>query len=189
MWPWGHLAVGYLLYSALGHFHAGRSPSGAAALFVAFGTQFPDVVDKPLAWGLGVLPHGRVGAHSLPIVAVVLALAYAYARYRGRSDLAVAFGVGYLTHPFADAFLALSQSRTEYVTYLLWPLTDLVPYDTDGTVLTSLGGFELTVYGVAQLGLVLIAYGVWAADGRPGRETFRRVLGLTGNDREATFDQ
>lgn len=190
MWPWGHLAVGYLLYTALARVLTGRPPGGAAALFVAFGTQFPDLVDKPLAWGLGVLPHGRVGTHSLPIAAVVVVLAYAYARYRGCPELSVAFAVGYLPHPFADGLLALSQGQTEYLTYLLWPLVDLAPYDTDGIVLASHGPFELTVYGVVQMGLVLVAYGGWIADGRPGLDTLRRLLGFDGgSDPEATVDR
>jgi len=190
MWPWGHLAVGYLLYTAFVRVRTGYPPGNTAALALLFGTQFPDLVDKPLAWGLGVLPHGRVGAHSLPIAVVVVSLVYAYARHRGRPDLAVAFAVGYLTHPFADAFLALSQGRTEYVTYLLWPLSDLRPYDTDGIVLASLGPFELTLYGVAQLGLALVAYGVWVADGSPGLDTLYRLLGFRrGGEREATFDR
>jgi hypothetical protein len=69
MWPWEHVVVGYLAYSAVSHAVAGRAPSGRAAIAVAFAALLPDLVDKPLAWGLGVLPSGRSFAHSL-VVAV-----------------------------------------------------------------------------------------------------------------------
>ncbi|PSQ20845.1 metal-dependent hydrolase [Halobacteriales archaeon QS_8_65_32] len=187
MWPWGHLAVGYLLYTALVRARTGRAPSGSGAVLVAFGTQFPDLVDKPLAWGLGVLLHGRTGAHSLPVLLLVVSVVALYARRRDRSDLALAFSVGYLTHPFADAFLALLQGQTEYVTYLLWPLTDPAHYSTDAIVLASFGPFDLTVYGVAQLGLVVLALGIWIADGTPGVATLEGVLG-DGDERERTPD-
>ena len=190
MWPWGHLAVGYLLYTALARVRTGRPPSGAAALLVAFGTQFPDLIDKPLAWGFGVLPSGRVGAHSLPIATVVVLVWYASAQYRKRPELGVAFTVGYLTHPFADALLALVQGHTEYVAYLLWPLFDLPFYSTDGIVLASLGPFDLTVYGAVQIGLILVAYGVWVADGTPGLGTLGRAFGGTSeHDRTPDPDQ
>lgn len=189
MWPWGHLAVGYLLYSTLVRARTGRAPSGPAALAVALGTQFPDLIDKPLAWGLGVLPHGRTLAHSLFTATIVVVLGYAYARHRGRAELGVAFGVGYLTHPFADGLLPLVQGHTEYVAYLLWPLFGLPFYSTDATVLVSLGWFDLTVYGLFQLGLAVVAYAVWVADGRPGLGTFRRSLGLADDDRDPALDR
>jgi len=65
MWPWGHLAVGYLLWSVLVRDRRFRPPTGAETLLLAVGTQFPDAVDKPLAWSLGVLPNGRSLAHSV----------------------------------------------------------------------------------------------------------------------------
>ena len=48
MWPWEHLAIGYLAYSLLGRLAWRRPPTVGTAITVAFGTQFPDLVDKPL---------------------------------------------------------------------------------------------------------------------------------------------
>ena len=59
MWPWGHLALGYLLHSPLARARFGRPPTDRATLLLVIGTQLPDLVDKPLAWWLGVLPAGR----------------------------------------------------------------------------------------------------------------------------------
>ena len=188
MWPWGHLAVGYLLHTAFVRVRAGRSPSGLAALAVAFGTQFPDLIDKPLAWWLGVLPSGRTLAHSVLTALIVSALLYALARRRNATDLAVAFAVGYLSHPFADALLPLLQGHTEYVAYLLWPLLGLPFYQTEAIVLASVGNFDLTVYGVAQLGLALLAVVVWVLDGAPGLAELGQLLGV-GEDRDPAPDR
>jgi membrane-bound metal-dependent hydrolase YbcI (DUF457 family) len=188
MWPWGHLAVGYLLYTAFVRMRAGRAPSGGAALAVAVGTQFPDLIDKPLAWWLGVLPGGRTLAHSVLTAVIVSALVYALARRFDSTDLAVAFGVGYLSHPFADAFLPLLQGHTEYVAHLLWPLLGLPFYQTEAIVLASVGSFDLTVYGVAQLGLAALAVGIWILDGTPGLGTLGRLVGI-GKDRDPAPDR
>lgn len=65
MWPWEHLAVGYIGYS-LSVRLAGRGvPRPRPVVALAVGTQFPDLVDKPLSWTLGVLPSGHSLAHSL----------------------------------------------------------------------------------------------------------------------------
>ena len=48
MWTWEHLAIGYLAYSLLSQLAWRRPPTVGAAITVAFGTQFPDLVDKPL---------------------------------------------------------------------------------------------------------------------------------------------
>jgi membrane-bound metal-dependent hydrolase YbcI (DUF457 family) len=181
MWPWGHLAVGYLLCTALVRVRNEGTPSGWAALAVAFGTQFPDLVDKPLAWWLEVLPGGRTLAHSVLTVTVVVTVVYALARRRDAADLAVAFGIGYLSHPFADAVLPFLQGHTEYVAYLLWPLFGMPFYRTEEIVLTSVGRFHLTAYGLAQLGLALVAVAVWVSDGAPGLAALGRLLGV-GDD-------
>lgn len=57
MWPWGHVGAGYLVYTLLRR-HTGERPAGAAVLALAVGTQFPDLVDKPLGWTVGLLPGG-----------------------------------------------------------------------------------------------------------------------------------
>ena len=188
MWLWGHLAVGYLAYSPLARARFGRAPSGWEAVLLALGTQFPDLVDKPLAWGFGVLPAGRTLAHSLLTVAVVITPVYAYFKRRGRPGLGLAFAIGYVTHPFADAFFPLLSGSYQYVAYLLWPLfgfSELPPYDVGRVVLVEplevlLGAepidFDITTNGLVQLTLVGFVVRMWRRDGAPGVATLRMWL-------------
>jgi hypothetical protein len=78
MWPWAHAALGYLAYTLYlrGRFNA--RPVGLPVVALGFGTQAPDLIDKTLAWYVGVLPYGRSLAHSLlagsPIMLAVVAV-------------------------------------------------------------------------------------------------------------------
>ena len=49
MWPWEHLAFGYVLYSLGVRTLRGRTPRGPPVLVLAVATQVPDLLDKPLA--------------------------------------------------------------------------------------------------------------------------------------------
>ena len=68
-----------------------RSPSGSRR-------RFSDLIDKPLAWSLQVLPSGRSLAHSLLVATVVLVVVHARWRRSGDSTVGVTVAVGYLTH-------------------------------------------------------------------------------------------
>ena len=72
--PLGHAAFGYVLYSLYTRLHLNHPPQGLAALALAFGTQFPDLIDKPLTWTFAVLPYGRSFAHSLFTLVPLLAI-------------------------------------------------------------------------------------------------------------------
>ena len=62
--PLGHAALAYLLYSGLVLSRTRRRPRYLACVPLAVGSQFPDLVDKPLAY-VGVLSYGRSLAHSV----------------------------------------------------------------------------------------------------------------------------
>lgn len=173
MWPWGHLAVGYLLYSGLVHWRFDRAPSDAAALAVAFGTQFPDLVDKPLAWTFHVIPTGRSLAHSLLTATAVCLLVGWYMKKRDRVALASAFTVGYISHLFADAIAPLLAGQYRYVTFLVWPLLELPPHEHGTSLLEQLSGFAFTPLVLAGVSLLMFAFVVWLYDGRPGLSVLR----------------
>ena len=194
MWPWGHLALGYLLYSPFARARFGRPPTDRATLLLAFSTQLPDLVDKPLAWRLDVLPAGRTLGHSLLSVVVVSALVYAYFERRDRGHVALAFAIGYLSHPLVDGLFPLLNGQYQYVAYLLWPLfgfSGLPAYELGGlagTVLIEpmeilLGGaepidFNVRLRGLLDIAIVVFAGRIWHHDGMPGIGALRDRLGL-----------
>lgn len=82
----------------------GQGPTGDTVLLVLAGTQIPDIIDKPLAWTFGVLPSGRMFAHSIVLSGPLLALGYLYAVRRGRSCEAALVAVAYLSHIVGDLY-------------------------------------------------------------------------------------
>lgn len=181
MWPWGHAAVGYLLYTAYRRYRDGLAPSGPAALAVLLGTQFPDLVDKPLSWTFAVLPSGRSLGHSWLVAGTVLVVAWWGLDERERAML-LPFGVGWLSHGLADGIVSAVTWEPAYLGYFLWPLTGTPPYETDPSFLAHVLGIELTPYFFAQFILFAIALFVWNRDGRPGLGTLRTVYdGVTAH--------
>lgn len=178
VWPWEHLAVGYLLYSGLVRARTGRTPTGDAVVVLAAATQLPDLVDKPLAWSLGLLPGGTSLAHSL-LVAVPAVVAVALvARRRGHPARGQAFAVGYLAHPPGDVLYPVLLGGDPKVAFLLWPVVPADPSGVDGVLphlqelAATFVGHLATPAGVAYLaleaGLLSAALLAWVLDGAPG---------------------
>ncbi|NHN46659.1 metal-dependent hydrolase [Halostella sp. JP-L12] len=168
MWPWGHLAVGYLLFAATSRRRRARPPDGAETILIALGTQFPDLIDKPLAWSVGVLPNGRSLAHSVFVAALVVALVLWLARRAGAPTLGGAFGLGYASHLAADALPALLYGVPSDLAFLAWPVLPPVEYDTTQSFVAHFAGIEPTPFFLAQVGLTAAALVVWLRDGAPG---------------------
>src|SRR6056297_375011 len=128
MYPHGHFllaALPLLAYTA-GRYR--RLPRGYTLLLVFLATQLPDLVDKPLAWTFGVLPSGRMFAHSLVISVPVLSLGCVLAVRRGWGRPAVVFSLTYLSHIVGD-FYPILWRGTEYYFFpnLFWPLLPANP--------------------------------------------------------------
>ena len=88
MYPSAHLAASLLLNEA---YHGDRASAAAGAIV-------PDLIDKTLAWLLGVTPSGRHAAHSpAGAGALTLATAWLAGPTRGAS-----FGASYLCHLVGD---------------------------------------------------------------------------------------
>jgi hypothetical protein len=175
MWPWGHLAVGYLAYSALSRYRLETPPRAGGALALALGTQAPDLIDKPLAWTFALLPSGRSLAHSTFVAGLVVLAVVALGRRYRRSGPAAAFGVGYLSHVFADALYPLWVGEYASLAYLVWPLLPVHDAPTPGIIWYVLS-MEWTPYATLQFVLVVIAAGVWVVDGTPGLGPVRRAI-------------
>lgn len=186
MWPWEHLAVGYLVYAVGRRILRGRRPTEAAALTIALATQLPDLVDKPLAWTLHVLPSGTSLAHSVLFAVPLTIVVATLAARRGRSDVAVAFAVGYGTHLLGDIVYPALVGGALAPGKVLWPLVPVSAGPTDGLLVTFesllatftafLGTPQGRYYLAGELLLLGIAVAWWLYDGAPGVRSFVRPV-------------
>ena len=183
MWPMGHVAVAYLCLVTYDRFRStDLSIDGPTVLILVFGSLFPDIVDKPLAWYLGVLPTGRSLGHSLLFLLPLCLVVAIIARNRNRIAWAIAFAIGVITHVFLDALPILWDS-TASADFLLYPLIAVEPYEDD----TAPGVIELFVnslydpYFLVEFPLLAIALYVWYRRGFPGIKTLLNRFGRASN--------
>lgn len=168
MWPWGHLAVGYLAYSLVSHLFARRRPDGPAAIAVAFGTQFPDLVDKPLAWSFGVIPNGRSLTHSLISAVLIVVVVELLLRRWGYGRVATAFAVGYLSHLFGDALYPALEGDFYALGFLAWPVVPPIEYATEQSFLAHFRQLSLDSFVAFEFALGGLVFLLWLLDGAPG---------------------
>lgn len=169
---------GYVLYSFYSRVRYGQPPGNAPVVALAVATQFPDLVDKPLAWTFHVLPNARSLAHSLFFTALVVGLVAVFARRVGRPRLAPAVAIGYLSHLAGDVIYSLVWSGGASPGYLLWPLLDVPARDSPGLVertsrlLADFVQVLSTPAGEAIFAIELVlmgaAFALWIVDGWPG---------------------
>lgn len=123
MLPLGHFLVAALPLTVLRVARDRRPPPGHVLLVVLVATQVPDAIDKPLAWTLGVIPSGRMVAHSIVLAVPALAVVVGTARRVGRPRLGVLFAAAYLSHLAGDFYPVLSEGTGYYFwPNLFWPL-------------------------------------------------------------------
>lgn len=199
MLPWGHAAVGYLLYAGWSRWRRGASPHGIAVIALAVGTQFPDLVDKPLSWTFAVLPTGRSLAHSVLTFAllaiVLLVFARGYDRRRRTADqgttastgveirsplpasiTVTAFVIGYGSHLLADATAGIATGSLD-LAYLLYPLLPLGAPEHGYSFLEFFLSLTVTPLLAFEVTLTVVAIGVWFRDDRPGLATLVATAG------------
>jgi len=183
VWPWGHLAFGYVCVSALVRLVAGRPPSDREAAAVLLATQLPDLVDKPLGWGFDLYTTGYGAAHSVLVAGPLLLVVLAYA-VKKRSVAAFAFVAAYASHLAGDVLSALLDDNPAAFSRVLWPAADLQAYDTDRGFaarafhyFAESGAALADPTALAALGAyaaVLVAVGaLWLYDGAPGTGLLR----------------
>lgn len=128
MEPTNHVLVALLPVVAYSLLRYRRLPSGSIVLTAVFAGLFADIVDKPLAWTFGIIPSGRMLAHSIvisiPLLVVLLVVAYR----TDRLPYAVVFTWGHLSHLAGDFYPVLSQgSNYYYYPNMFWPLMSANP--------------------------------------------------------------
>lgn len=176
MWPWAHAALGYLCYTLYlrGRFDA--RPAGLPVVALGLGTQLPDLIDKPLAWYVDVLPYGRSFAHSVLTGGLVLLAVAVLLERRGELASAVAFAIGYLSHLLGDAYASVVTADWADLAFLVWPLLPIpnVESELEG-VLAHLRNIEGSPFFLFGLALTALALGLWYRHGFPG---LRELLGV-----------
>ncbi|WP_267642355.1 metal-dependent hydrolase [Haloarchaeobius amylolyticus] len=192
MWPWEHLAFGYVCYSLAVRVTAGERPRGVAVAVVALATLLPDLVDKPLSWTLGVTATGYSVVHSLFVAPFLLAGVAALTRRLDRPHLFAAFAVGYLSHLLGDVIYPAMRGDGLWVHAVLWPVMEREGAPVDG-VLTNASRYflrflhDLLTGGLSgfllfELALVTAVTVLWAVDGFPVAAGLYRAV--TGRGRE-----
>jgi hypothetical protein len=198
MLPWGHLAVGYLVYTVLVRVRGRHTPAGVPTLVLALGTQLPDLVDKPLNWWFGIFDGRGIGHSLLAVTALCLLVAFAAYRY-DRLELAGALSVGLYTHLLGDSYQALLSGEFARAAFLLWPLVPAPTYPKDSLfehldawvaylqLLPRLSPAQILASGFGfQLALLFVLFVIWVLDGFPGVGTIWRIITRWPADAEAT---
>lgn len=184
MWPWEHLATGYIVYSLGKRLFGYPAPGRAEVVVLAFATQLPDLIDKPLGWGTDILPGGVSLAHSYLVAIPAVAVVYLVTRELDEPQIGVAFAVGYLLHTPGDILTRYLLNGELIVGALAWPL---VPAPQNGnrpvfdwtielwySYLETLQTPAGQAYLLLEITLVGGAVLVWLADRRS-----RRAAGST----------
>lgn len=152
MLPIEHFIVAFLPVLGLTLMRHRRFPSLRVTALAFVGTQFPDLIDKPLAYQFGLLPSGRVFMHSLPIAIPFLTVVLLYGFYTHRLYLTSIFAFSLLSHLFADNHTSLLPPNPTISSDLLWPFTQPkarppIPHwaGADGINLLLWTGFSIVV--------------------------------------------
>jgi len=175
VWPWGHLAFAYLLHSVYVHLRYWRRPLWPGVVLVAVGSQMPDLIDKPLAWTVNILPNGRSLGHSLLFGTIIVIVAVALLR---RYDLeGWPFALGYYSHLLGDSIRDLLSGEFHDLAFLLWPFVEL---ESEGGppvgIIQYLLDAQLEGSVLLELSLAGVVFVWWLLDGAPGVEPLWRLI-------------
>ncbi len=183
MMPWEHAVIGYVGYSLFVHAIYRDSPTGRETLVVVFASILPDLIDKPLAWELGLFESGYALGHSI-FFAVPLSIAVGVFAYRrGHPRKGWAFAIGYLLHTPFDIIPNYIRYGVAPIDRALWPLRRAGEGQRDAggfresftdnmasyasVILEQLTSGEPSPYLLFLLGLFAFAFLLWIYDGMP----------------------
>lgn len=186
MWPWDHLAFGYLLYLVLRVWKPWPQPDDLTFIVLAIGTQLPDVIDKPLAWSVGLLPSGLSLGHSMVFLGILTSLAVSVSNRYGRPELAGALITGVASHLIGDVLFALLVGSPKPYQFLFWPVIPTVTEPSVGLAPTIgelwlnyikfLSTSRGAVYLIINLTFIVMVLTIWISNGTPGIIAVRRWI-------------
>lgn len=144
------------------------------------GSLFADLVDKPLGWGLGLIPSRSLG-HSLLFAGLLIVVVYVVALASDRVATATAFVVAHLTHLVTDLRPRLLLGYPIRSGYLFWPFVSRPMFTYREQVFDPPAIVELLVMPLTHRPVFLLlevvlfgfALALWHVDGRPGLEYVR----------------
>lgn len=175
MWPIGHVAGAYLLFGLYQRWQLGARPGELTVLILVGGSLLPDLLDKPLAWYVGVLPTGRSLSHSLLLIVPLCAVVAVYTYRMDRSEWGVAFAIGALSHLLLDALPALWRTDAS-ADFLLYPVLPVEPYENGAPTITELLRNSLMdPYFHLEFVFLAGALVLWRSHGYPGVSYARSV--------------
>ncbi|AGN00504.1 hypothetical protein L593_02765 [Salinarchaeum sp. Harcht-Bsk1] len=166
MWPLGHAAGAYLLASVGAERDWLPEPNAVLVVTVLFASQTPDLIDKPFAWYIPILPAGRSFGHSLFFVLPLCLLAVLAARRVGWAGLGLAISAALLSHLALDVIPALWGGGGWR--YLLWPVLSVEGFNSAPSIGAMLEDSLDMPYFWAEFVLAGLAFVRWRADDWPG---------------------
>lgn len=190
MMPWEHIAVAYVTYSLVRHVTSRAPPTSWEAFTIGLASLLPDLIDKPLAWGLGVFSSGYAVGHSIFFAVLLSLVVYRVTLARSRERAGQAFALAYPLHLIADVVPSSLLSGTLLIQRILWPVRG----GGEGYEAGFVGEFNSNIiayadwlrrnivtgnpdpYLLAILGLGAFGVWLWVYDGMPlAREVYDTI--------------
>jgi len=123
--PIEHLIVAYVPIFCYALLKERRVPPLKLTGVIFIGSQFPDLIDKPLALQFNWIPTGRVFMHSLPFAVPIWIIVSGYTWKTDRPHVGVSFTFAYFSHLIADNYITLVAGRIP--NDLIWPVLPPTP--------------------------------------------------------------
>lgn len=161
MFPHEHLLVALFPILAYVGVRDRQFPTRGVVFAMVIGSQFPDLVDKPLAHQFGVLPSGRVFMHSLPFAIPIALCVVAYGWQTDRRRVAGAFVISYFLHLLGDTYHALLTGRIP--PDLFWPFVTAQPRPTV-PFWAGANGINIQLWTVFSAALLAVSFVVVTLD-------------------------
>ncbi len=167
MFPWGHLAFGYVAYTLFNRLYFDSFPDGPPVIVLGITALLPDLVDKPLSWSLGIFPSGRALFHSLLVLLPLSAAIYWLSHRTHRASIGHSAIIGLLSHAVGDILDTLfTEPLYDIPIWLLWPLLS-VPTDENAGY-HYLWEISADPFFYFETSLTVFAIALWFRHGVPG---------------------